>query len=192
MSEAIYKERRSMPSMLHNFEARKFLDAQCRAILYSPVMNFSKIVNQVSKISSDVRDIGWLRCALLMIEAALPQGSIDTTSTSVWNPGNAANWRDMVLNATTPGILMGCIILLENNLSNDWLRPNAEHLLSCLPRPWKAINDATMSSVSLRLLVLDRGIKYGLSHDEEDGEWKTVEEEDVVEEEEDEEEEFEE
>ena len=135
-------------------------------------------MKQVSTTLSEDDTLGLLRCTILIIEAALPKGSIDSTANGSWKAENASYWRSMVMKATSPGALMGCIILLESNLSKDWLRPNAEHLLSCLPRPWKAINDASISSISLRLQVLDRGIKYGLCQNKDDDEWQTFDEED--------------
>ncbi len=171
------------PTSLDHLQARKFLDSPNRAVKYSPVFNFTKIMNKLSTSSSDDEMLGLLRCAVLIIEAAIPMGSIDTSDNGPWNPAHAAYWRKLVMNSKTPGCLMGCIIVFESVLSKDWIRPNCEHLLSCLPRPWKAINDATVSSIALRLWVLDRGIKYALIHDEDD-EWKTLEEEEVEEEEE--------
>ena len=178
LSKALYKKNRTVPFDLHQLKAQSFLDAPKRAILFPSVMNFSKIMSQLSTTLSDDKKLGLLRCTILIIEAALPVGSIDTTANASWKPENASYWRSMVMKATTPGALMGCIILLESNLSKDWLRPNAEHLLSCLPRPWKAIEGASISSVSLRLQVLDRGIKYGLSHEKDDDEWETFDEKD--------------
>mmetsp|Transcript_25744 Transcript_25744/g.38529 ORF Transcript_25744/g.38529 Transcript_25744/m.38529 type:complete len:1046 (+) Transcript_25744:820-3957(+) len=168
------KQKTSVPSALLIYQAVAFLDSPNRAKMFSPVLNYSKLLATSPSTTTEKRTLALLRCATLIIEAALPAGSVDSSANGPWNAQNSAYWRSMVVEAETPGCLMGCIILLENTLSSDWLRPNAEHLLSCLPRPWKAINDASVSSIALRLLVLDRGIKYGLSHDE-DGEWRTWE-----------------
>mmetsp|Transcript_7346 Transcript_7346/g.4344 ORF Transcript_7346/g.4344 Transcript_7346/m.4344 type:complete len:85 (+) Transcript_7346:1-255(+) len=69
---------------------------------------------------------------------------------------------------------MGCLVLLGTAISKDWLRPNAEHLISCLPRSWKSINEASVSSIALRLWTLDQGIKYALVKGD-DGNWDTIE-----------------
>ncbi len=172
-------QKTAVPSAIQELQAVAFLDSPNRARMFSPVMNYSKLMETSSSTTTttDNHTLALLRCATLIIEAALPAGSVDSSINGFWKAQTSLYWRSMVVKAETPGCLMGCIILLENALSTDWLRPNAEHLLGCLPRPWKAINDASVSSIALRLLVLDRGIKYGLSHDEE-GEWRTLEDED--------------
>lgn len=171
----MYKQKRFAPIKLCHLQAKRFLDAPNRAIKYSPLMNFSQIMNGTRVSTIDDETLGLLRCATLIVEAALPLGAVETGSEGSWKPEYSAYWRTMVMNATTPGDLMGCIVVLESVLSKDWIRPNAEHLLSCLPRPWMAINEATASSVALRLWVLDRGIKYELTHDDEDDEWQDIE-----------------
>jgi|EP01083_Nonionella_stella_P244882 hypothetical protein len=176
-------QKKTAPLELHELHAASFLDSPNRSRLSSPIINFSDISNYVPSNPTDDHRLGLLRCATLMIEAALPAGAVDTSPSGYWRAEKSAYWRSMVMNAKSPRSLMGCIILFEHVLSSDWLRPNAEHLLGCLSRPWKAINDASVSSIALRLWVLDRGIKYGLSHDE-DGEWRTLDEEEEEEEEE--------
>ena len=176
MAKTLSTEKTAVPFALHKLQAKTFLESPHRARMISPIMDFSKILNKAASTPTDDHRLDLLRSATLIIEAALPEGAVDTSTKGSWNAEKSSYWRSLVMNAKSPGDLMGCIILLENVLSNDWLRPNAEHLLGCLPRPWKAINDATVSSVALRIWVLDRGIKYGLSHDEE-GEWRTIDEE---------------
>jgi len=124
-------------------------------------------------VSPEDKAILELKAGLLLVEAALPNGSVKTSGNGVWKPHTALHWRSMVAKSTTPGNLMGCLVLLENALTKEWLRPNAEHLVSCLPRPWKSINEASVASISLRLSTLDRGMKYGLVKDD-DGNWENV------------------
>ena len=162
------------PLLLEQLKASKYLDSPNRASLFAPVMNFQEILSNRSSDSTCDNTLGFMRCATLIIEAALPAGSVNTSTDGSWNQNRSSYWRTLVNKAENPGSLMGCIMVLENVLSKDWLRPNAEHLLSCLPRPWKAISDATASSIALRLRVLDRGIKYGLSYDEDGEEWTNI------------------
>ena len=164
------------PFELNELKATEFLNSPNRAVMFTPVMNFRKIMNDVSNNPIDDNTLSLLQCATLTIEAALPSGMVDTSPTGSWNIEKSTFWRSLVMKSNSPGDLMGCIVLLENVISKDWLRPNAEHLLACLSRPWKAINDASVSSIALRLWVLDRGIKYGLIVDE-DGEWQSLEDE---------------
>ena len=98
-----------------------------------------------------------LKAALLLVEAALPNGSVKR---GVWKPHTAVYWRSMVMKSSTPGNLMGCLVLLENILSKEWIRSNGEHLVSCLPLPWKSINEASIASIELRLRTLDKAIRY--------------------------------
>ena len=156
--------RDSIPPALQKLAAKEFVDKPHRARLDNSGPNFS----QASVVDSDdvFEEVGTLKAAMLLVEAALPIGSVDTSEDGEWKPEIALCWRSMVTKANSPANLVGCLILLESAISNDWIRPNAEHLLSCLPRPWKAVNEASIASISLRLWILDRGIKYGLVHDD--------------------------
>ena len=104
----------------------------------------------------------YMKVALLLIEYSLPLGAIDNSNDGIWKPEIASYWRHLVQSSVSPAQLMGCLIVFEDALSMDWLRPNAEHLLLCLPKHWKAMNEATVSSLALRIWLLDSGIKYGL------------------------------
>lgn len=104
----------------------------------------------------------YMKVALLLIEYSLPIGAINNSDGGTWKPEIASYWRYLVQNSQSPAQLMGCLIVFEDALSMDWLRPNAEHLLLCLPKHWKAMNEATVSSLALRIWLLDGGIKYGL------------------------------
>ena len=164
------------PSLsLEQLKASKFIDSPNRASQFAPFMNFQDIMRHRSSDSTCDKTLGLMRCATLIIEAALPSGSVNTSLDGAWHQNKSSYWRSLVKKADNPGSLMGCIILLEKALSTEWLRPNASHLLACLPRPWKAINDATVSSIALRLLVLDRGIKYALSYNKDEEEWTNLE-----------------
>jgi len=173
LREAMSARLGGIPSQIQELQAKVFLDSPNRARLFSPVIDFSKILKIGPGASCDDQIIGLLRCATLLIEAALPAGSVKTSTNESWAPEKASCWRSDVMAAESSGSLMGCVILLENMISKDWLRPNAEHLLSCLPRPWKAISEASLSSIALRLWILDSGIKYELSH--QNGEWEDIE-----------------
>lgn len=175
--DKVSAERTGVPLSLKQLKASQFMDAPNRARPFEPILNFREILGKSLSSSTCDNTLGLMRCAILVIETALPAGSVNTSSDGAWNQKRSTYWRSLVMKAEDPKSLMGCIILLENVLSKDWLRPNAEHLLSCLPRPWKAINDATVSSVALRLWVLDRGIKYGLSYDEDVEEWTNIDDE---------------
>ena len=56
--------------------------------------------------------------------------------------------------------LMACVLLLENALSVEKIKPSAKKLHSNLPTNTKAVAEATLSSVALRVFLLDRGINF--------------------------------
>jgi len=168
------KEPTALPQSIISLVAASFLDSPNRARDLSYMPSFGKILRTPNKISLEDEVLTELKVAVLLIEAALPAGSVKKTGKGIWKPETASYWRSMVNKATTPGDLMGCLVLLETAISKDWLRPNATHLISCLPRSWKSINEASISSISLRLWTLDQGIKYALSRGD-DGNWETLE-----------------
>ena len=169
MLSELLVQRTSIPDELQNLTAISFLNAPNRAS-HVIMPNISKLSSASPGGSSEENSIALMRTAVLIIEASLPRGSVDTSENGTWKPQIASSWRDMVTKTQSPATLTGYIILLENVILKDWLRPNAQHLLSCLPRPWKAVNEATVSSVALKLFTLDRGIKYDKT-DDENGDW---------------------
>jgi len=160
--EEVMTARLAMPETLNQLQAKSYIDAPHRVIASSSVLNFSKVATLYPGATPEEKLLATLRSAILLVEAALPIGAVDGSVEGNWKPDIASSWRSMVATATFPGTLIGCLILLENVISSDWLRPNAEHLLSSLPRPWKAVNEASVSSIALRLWVLDSGVKYSL------------------------------
>jgi hypothetical protein len=111
--------------------------------------------------SVEQRTLDLMKFGILLVEAALPQGSLNTSSDEgLCSPEMTAGWRSMVLKAQGPRALAGCLILLENSIRKQWFRSDTEQLLLCMHRPFKAVNEATISSIALRLWLLDRGIKY--------------------------------
>ena len=165
-------EQVAIPQALRQLQASSFVKLRDRAICTPTLPNFRRIAHAGADATSEQSALTKLRAGILLVEAALPLGSIETSDEGSWSPEFAKCWRAKVTDADSVRTLTGCLILLENAISTDWLRPNAEHLLSCLPRPWKAVNEASVSSIFLRLCVLDGGIKYGLIND--DGEWTSI------------------
>jgi len=152
--------RLAIPESLKYLQAKTFLEKQNRDS--SALPNFAKIATVRPGATSEEKLLATLRAGILLVEAALPSGSIQSTDDCIWNTSTASCWRSMVTKADNPSSLIICLILLETVISTDWLRPNSEHLLSSLSRPWKAVNEASVSSIALRLWILDSGIKYGL------------------------------
>jgi hypothetical protein len=105
--------------------------------------------------SHDERFLAFLKGAILLIEAALPFGAIE-----YWPTHAALLWRNFVKNAQGPESLLKCMLLLEDAISPDFLRPQSGQLVAALPRQWRAMGEASLSGVALRVAVLDHSLKY--------------------------------
>lgn len=152
--------RDGVPPELDNMIAKKFLRAKDRARGLAALPNFADAARVEPTASTGKRTLGMLKAALLLLEAALPSGAVDTSSKGPWRPSLAALWRNAVRSARGPASLMRCLVLLESSLSLEWVDPHYSHLLSCLPIGWKAINEATVGSIALRIFVIDRGVHF--------------------------------
>lgn len=150
--------RDGLPDELRDLRAREFLKAPDRARGSYPLLDFSKVSKTSPNSSADDRVLSVAKAALLSIELALPVGSVNTNS--VWKPEYAERWRITVQGARGPWDLMRCTMLLEDIITEDWTRPEIAHLRSCLPGRWKALSEASPSSVAMRVTLLDRGLLY--------------------------------
>ena len=151
--------REAFPEPLEKFQARTFIKSKNRARGSSTNLPpFSEIATSPNPdfSSTEVKSLATLKALLLMIEAALPEGSVLANSTWI----TASSWRNMVQNANGAAALMGCLVLFEDALDEKWIEPHAYHLLSCMPRHWRAIQDASLSGVALRIWILDNGIQF--------------------------------
>jgi hypothetical protein len=105
--------------------------------------------------SHDEQSLLILKGSILLIEAALPTGAIE-----YWPDHAALLWSNFVKIAKGPESLLRCILLLEDAISPAFMKPQATQLLSALTRPWRAMGEASVSSVALRVAVLDHSLKY--------------------------------
>ena len=151
------QDAKTLPHFLRDLLAASYLNVPNRSRGIGDMPNLRRVLISPRSASNEDKAILELKAALLLIEAALPNGSVKR---GVWKPHTAVYWRKMVMNSTTSGHIMGCLVLLENILSKEWIRSNGEHLVSCLPRPWKSVNEASVASIALRLRTLDRAIIY--------------------------------
>lgn len=150
-----------LPIPLTSLIAATFLHAKDRVRGSAPLPDFTAISSvRVSKSSSEWT-FALMKAALLVIEAALPLGAVDHTESGVWRPEFAHNWRQMVQHARGPATLMRCVILLEDTVSEEWLKEDIGHLRSCLSGRWKALGEASPSGLAIRIILLDRAIMYG-------------------------------
>jgi hypothetical protein len=105
--------------------------------------------------SHEERSLMLVKGSILLVEAALPAGAIE-----YWPSSAALLWRNFVRNAIGPESLLKCVLLLEDAISPEFLRPQATQMSSALPRQWRAMGEASVSSVALRVAVLDHSLKY--------------------------------
>jgi hypothetical protein len=161
--------RGGLPVALNLLAAKDYLYARDRARGCSTsalpdfdrVMQVKKDGGESSSSSSSDVTFGLMKAALLAIECALPVGSVNTTDGGRWSEHRARQWRHLVETAPGPARLMQCTIVLEDAIGEDWVVPEVGHLRSCLPARWKAVLEATAPSLAVRILLLDRSLKYG-------------------------------
>lgn len=149
------------PPLLEGMFAFQFLNVKkrARATPASKVELFECAFTRPSA-SHDEKVLGLLKGAILLIEAALPRGSIGSSGSGPWNQNSAALWRNLVKDAQGPESLMKCVLLLEDAISPDWLHSQATQLYASVPKQWRATGEASLSAIALRISILDRCLKY--------------------------------
>lgn len=155
----LLRAKEALPDALRSLVSAKHLHDENRARgPHRVVPDLTAVVAaSPSTVSPSAASLAPLRAALLSIEAALPLGSVDPAN---WSPDVSARWRAEVEAADDPPTLAGKAVLLESVVSEKWIRPSSQRALSCLPRHWKAVSEASASSLSLRIRLLDGGILY--------------------------------
>ena len=150
-----------VPEPLAQMRAKKFLRAKDRARgMAAQVPNLVDIASAHPSASTSEKAFAVAKAALLLVEAALPIGAIDNSNTGVWRPDYAAKWRKMVEKAEGPCALTTCAFLFEESITPEWIDQHFINMLSSLPVKWKAVRDATVSNVALRIALLDKGLDF--------------------------------
>ena len=149
------------PPMLEKMFAYQFLNAKKRA-RSTPATKTDIFETAFARpsASQDEKLLGLLKGAVLLIEAALPRGSVGSSKNGSWDHEAAAAWRNFVKDAQGPESLMKCVLLLEDAISPDWFHSQATQLYASLPKQWRAMGEASLSGIALRVSVLDRCLKY--------------------------------
>ena len=150
----------SLPDCISQMEAKSFFRSRDRVRGKEPLPDFSRIAEASPSSSAQDRTFAKCKASLLAIEAALPIGSVNNTSTGEWEPSLARQWRLAVLNAPDSWNLMRCCIVLEEAIDPEWIREGISLLQSVLPGRWRALLEATPSSLAIRIILLDRGLMY--------------------------------
>lgn len=154
--------RGGLPSELNFLAAKDFLHAGDRARGASPLPDFAKIALTDETKPMSERILALMKAATLAIEASLPVGSIQNTESGVWRSSFAREWRQLVCFCKGPAALMRLVIFLEDNISPEWIREDVGNLRSCLPNRWKAVLESCASGLAMRIILLDRAVKYGM------------------------------
>ncbi|KAL7565041.1 hypothetical protein ACA910_020751 [Epithemia clementina (nom. ined.)] len=159
--DELASSRAGLPPDLNFLIAKDFLHSGDRARGNIPLPDFAGIAwtNETRSMSEKI--LGLMKVATLAIEAALPVGSIHNTESGAWRNSHAREWRELVRTCQGPADLMRLVIHLEDNISPEWMREDVGHLRSCLPNRWKAVGEACASGLAIRIILLDRCLKYG-------------------------------
>ena len=164
---------------LDKLNAVKYVDqnvATGRAVLTGR-LEILAAINQLR--SEEMSEVSAVKCALLMLYAALPVGSLSSpaagkNSTSPlsdslvnqiaepqdWTDALDQAWRGAVYEATCAKSLMELTLLLEFYINKAWIGAPQHKLLQVLPNPHFAIRCATLSAVSLRIFCIDKALMY--------------------------------
>lgn len=161
MLEEAAAQRDGLPPVLSNLKAQAFLRARDRARGNAYLPDFSTVANAGASASSDSQTFALMKAAVLLIEASLPVGAVDTTSKGSWRPDVAKQWRLMVERAAGPANLLRCVILLEDVITEEWFIADVGHTRACQPNRFLALSEASVSSLAIRIILLDRGLIYG-------------------------------
>lgn len=151
-----------VPKELEGLTAKKFVGAKDRARGRARPVDIFKLASLDQCKSASERMMSLVKAALLLIEASLPEGAVNTSKSGSWRPSYAAQWRKSVVNASGSYTLMACSYILEEAIHPDWMDPHAVHILSCLPQRWKAIREASLPALSLRAYLLDQALNYSM------------------------------
>ena len=134
------------------------------------------VINQLR--SDEMSEVDAVKCALLMVYAALPAGALSSQSAGKsgmtlsdsfvnqiaepqdWTDALDQAWRGAVFEAACAKSLMEMTLLLEFYINKTWIGSPQHRLLQVLPNPHFAIRCATLSAVSLRIYCMDKALLY--------------------------------
>jgi hypothetical protein len=153
---------KELPSVIESMKAKSFLRSRDRLRGNLPLPDFHRIAFAAPNASSNEKTFVATKAALLAVEAALPVGSIDNTAKGPWRADLAKQWRLKVLQTQGAWDLMRCVLHLEESILEDWVRPDLGHLRSGLPVRAKALEEASPSSLAIRVNLLDQSLAYKL------------------------------
>jgi hypothetical protein len=104
--------------------------------------------------------LGQLKAALLLVESALPIGSVDENGEDKWGLNFDVCWRSAVCTAETPRELMQCQLLLEHGVRSTWLQERRGKVMASFPSRTQSMRLATLGLVAARLWAFDGALRY--------------------------------
>ena len=138
------------------------------------------VINQLR--SAEMSEFDAVKCALLMLYAALPAGALSAPATASkgsinssingdslinqiaepkdWTDALDQAWRGAVFESKCAKSLMELTLLLEFYINKQWIGSPQSKLLQALPSPHFAVRCATLSAVSLRIFCIDKALLY--------------------------------
>lgn len=158
--EEIHESQGILPPALNMLVAKQYLYARDRARGSLVLPDFLRVGTVDIQSSSSEKIFALAKAGALAVEAALPIGSLDHTDKGPWRSAFASRWRLLVEEATTAMQLMRCVIVLEDTITEEWIKPESAHARACLPNRWKALGEASPSAIAIRIMLLDRSIMY--------------------------------
>jgi hypothetical protein len=160
MLEEDTESRNDLPPSLDVLEAKSFLNSKDRIRGFLPLPPFAQIMETSPGASANEKIFAKMKAAILAIESALPVGSINNTAKGQWRPEFANQWRLNALYSKGPWDLMRCVILLEENINDEWIHPDIGNIYTGLPLRMKALEEASPSSLAMRIVLLDKSLIY--------------------------------
>ena len=160
MLEDEISRRYGLPPGLEDLGANSYLNSKDRVRGLLPLPPFTQIMETAPHATENEKTFEKMKAALLAIEASLPIGSVNNTAKGQWRPELASQWRLNCLHAKGPWDLMRCVILFEESINEDWVHPDIGNIRSGLPLRMKALEEASPSSLAIRITLLDKSIKY--------------------------------
>jgi hypothetical protein len=152
--------RYGLPPSLDILEAKSYLNSKDRIRGFLPLPPFGRLMETSPNASANEKIFAKMKAAVLAIESALPIGSINNTAKGQWRPEFAKQWRLNALYSKGPWDLMRCVILLEENINDEWIHPDIGNIYTGLPLRMKALEEASPSSLAMRIVLLDKSLIY--------------------------------
>ena len=156
-----------IPEELRALNASKYLTKTGRT--HALQRSLTQPIPYSYSVASSSSPLYQLKMSMLMIEAALPLGSVDD-SDDRWGDDFVVPWRAAVIAAEDPTALMECQVMLEYGIRSQWLHAFGSKLMTCLPSRSHSLRFATLGLIAMRIWTLDQAVRYDkVAYSDDDG-----------------------